>query len=124
MRAVIWVAVAIVLLIGALTYGRALLVPLEEPAPVREFTVSGFEYGFDPAELSANRGDRVRLVFRNTGTIEHDWTIPDWDVSTPVIGPGEEAVVEFTVRQSGTIRYICTVPGHSELGMNGTLRVP
>lgn len=123
MRAVIWVALAIVLLVGALTYGRALLRPME-PAAVRELTVEGFEYGFKPGELTFNRGDTVRVVFRNIGTIEHDWTIPDWDVSTPVVDPGEEATVEFTVREAGAFRFICTVPGHNELGMNGTLRVP
>ena len=123
MRAVIWAAVVIVLLLGALTYGRALLAPTE-PVGVRELTVQGFEYGFDPAELTIHRGEAVRLLFRNTGTIEHDLTIPDWDAATPILAPGEEAVVEFQARRSGTFRFLCTVPGHNELGMNGTLRVP
>jgi len=124
MRAALWIAViAIVLLVGALTYGRALLRPME-PASVRELTVEGFEYGFDPGEITLSRGDTVRVVFRNTGTIEHDFTIPDLDVATPVVNPGEEATVEFMVRERGTFRYLCTVPGHNELGMNGTLRVP
>src|SRR5690606_5913354 len=81
MRAALLSAViAIVLLVGALTYGRALLRPME-PASVRELTVEGFEYGFDPGEITLSRGDTVRVVFRNTGTIEHDVTIPDLDAA-------------------------------------------
>ena len=125
MRAVFWVAVVVVLLILALTYGRALLAPTDptEPAGVRELTVQGFEYGFDPAELTIHRGETVRLLFRNTGTIDHDLTIPDWDAATPVLAPGEEAVVEVQARRSGAFRFLCSVPGHNELGMNGTIRV-
>ncbi|OUN01529.1 MAG: hypothetical protein BAA04_07865 [Firmicutes bacterium ZCTH02-B6] len=122
MRTVIWVAVAIVLVLAALTYGRALLAPTE-PAAVRELTVHGFEYDFDPKELTVHRGETVRLLVRNTGTIEHDLTIPDWDAATPLLSPGEEAILEFQPTRSGTFRFLCTVPGHNELGMNGTIRV-
>lgn len=92
-------------------------------AGVTEITIEGFEYGFDPEEFSINRGDTVRVIFRNTGILAHDWAIPDWNITTPEIAGGQEATLEFKAEQMGSIRFICTVPGHETLGMWGTLEV-
>lgn len=92
-------------------------------AGVTEMTIEGFEYGFDPEEFEMNRGDTVRIIFRNTGILAHDWAIPEWNLRTPEIAPGEEATIEFTAEKTGSIRFICTVPGHEQLGMVGTLHV-
>src|SRR5690625_622212 len=59
-------------------------------AGVTEITVEGFEYEFDPEEITINRGDTVRIVFRNTGILAHDWAVPDWDLRTPEIDGGDE----------------------------------
>lgn len=37
--------------------------------------------------------------------------------------PGEQASVEFVVKNSGKYKYDCTVPGHKEAGMLGDLIV-
>lgn len=92
-------------------------------AGVTEITVEGFEYGFDPDELTINRGETVRIIFRNTGILGHDWAVPDWDIRTPEIAGGEEATIEFKADQMGSVRFICTVPGHEQLGMVGTLNI-
>lgn len=92
-------------------------------AGVTELTVEGFEYGFDPEEITINRGDTVRIIFRNTGILGHDWAVPDWNITTPEIDGGEEATLEFKADRTGSIRFICTVPGHEQLGMRGTLHV-
>lgn len=123
MRAGLWIALAAVLLIAGLVFGRGLFSPGGDTVGVTEITVEGYEYGFDPDELFVNQGDTVRIVFRNTGAVAHDLAIPDWDVRTPIIIADDEAVVEFRAERVGSFRIICTVPGHNELGMNGTLVV-
>lgn len=123
MRVGFWMALAAVLLIAGFVFGRGLVSPDGGDVGVTEVTIDGYEYGFDPHELVINRGDTVRIVFRNTGAFVHDWVIPDWNVATPIIAGGEEAVVEFRAERAGTVRFVCTVPGHDELGMNGTLTV-
>ncbi len=43
---------------------------------------------------------------------------------TPLTGGGEEASVTFTApEQTGAYEYLCTFPGHYQLGMRGTMNV-
>ncbi|MBO8142425.1 MAG: cupredoxin domain-containing protein [Firmicutes bacterium] len=122
MRTTVWLALAAVVVVGGLVLARSMQ-DRGAPAAITEITVEGTEYAFDPEEITVNRGDTVKIVFRNTGTIEHDWSIPDWDVGTAVVAPGQEATLEFQARRAGSIQFVCTVPGHRELGMVGTLQV-
>lgn len=44
--------------------------------------------------------------------------------ATPVIGPGEEARVVFTVpAAAGDYPFVCSFPGHTPAGMRGVMRV-
>lgn len=79
---------------------------------------------FDPAELrlSARPGDTVRVVFTNDDTAPHDWRvegIPNGDI--PILRPGQTFSLLLRIYDEGTFEYICSVPGHAELGMKGTL---
>jgi uncharacterized cupredoxin-like copper-binding protein len=38
-------------------------------------------------------------------------------------GPGQSATLDFTPSKPGTYEFWCTVPGHKEAGMRGTLVV-
>lgn len=118
-RFALWIVLAL-LLVGCGGGGGA---KAKGEAGATEITVEGFEYGYDPDGLTINRGDTVRIIFRNTGVLAHDWAIPDWNLRTPEIDPGEEATIEFKAEQAGPIQFICTVPGHEALGMVGTLEV-
>ena len=37
--------------------------------------------------------------------------------------PGQTRTIRFTIDQPGTYRIVCTVPGHADAGMAGTLVV-
>ena len=72
--------------------------------------------------LRVRAGERVRIILTNTETgMSHDFVIPDWKVSTPVLkGKGSEAV-EFTAPATiGTHDYNCTPHAAT---MRGTIAV-
>lgn len=89
---------------------------------VKEFTVSGSNFKFEPAILTVNKGDTVKITFKNTGGI-HDFRIDDLEVETEIInGVGEDSV-EFVADRTGTFEYYCSVGNHKQMGMKGTLTI-
>lgn len=88
-----------------------------------EFTVEGGEFKFTPSEITVKKGGKVKLTFKNAGTFPHDYVIADLGVTTKRIQPGEQETVEFTPQNSGEFKFICSVGGHEEQGMVGTLTV-
>ncbi len=89
----------------------------------REVVVEGTEFKFEPSTLTFKRGEKIRLVFRNTGKMTHDWVVDELGVRTKVIDGGTEEVLEFTPDKAGTFKYYCSVGKHRENGMEGTLTV-
>jgi plastocyanin len=89
---------------------------------IRTFTVTGGNFKFDPATITVDKGDVVRIVFKNSqGT--HDLKIDEFNVNTGIIGANQERTVEFTASQSGSFEYYCSVGSHRAMGMKGTLIV-
>ena len=93
-----------------------------EVGAVKEFTVTGSAFKFAPATLTVNKGDTVRITFKNTGGT-HDFVIDELGVKTQVINTGQEEVVEFVADTAGTFEYYCSVGNHRQMGMVGTLTV-
>ncbi len=102
---------------------------------------------YDEARLEVPANQAVHLTLENSGALEHDFSIREIDVRD-VHPPEDEAddhamsedvheldvhvaahpnggrsTVEFTPTESGEYEYYCTVPGHREAGMVGTLVV-
>ncbi len=113
-----------------------------------EITVKGNEFKFDPSNITLKVGQRVRLTFVNTGTVDHELEVDGMksdnvqlDLTKAGNIPQEEgeeaksdasngevhayaaangtAVVEFTPTQTGTFSFSCNLPGHKEAGMVG-----
>jgi nitrite reductase (NO-forming) len=82
--------------------------------------VTGLDLGFTPAELVVDTvGDyEVKLV--NTGSILHDITFPDGPTIQAKAGETASAVV--AVPAEG-LSFICSIPGHADAGMKGTISV-
>ena len=78
---------------------------------------------FDTTELSAKPG-KVTIDFDNPSAIPHNAVIEKDGkeiAGTEVITEAKESVsVEL---EAGTYTFLCTVPGHAEAGMQGTLTV-
>lgn len=112
-----------------------------------ELTASDIEY--DKTNFEVVAGRPVRLVLHNEGVLEHDFSImhipmheepvassegseehmmemehmeeePELHVA---VMAGMDSTVEFTPTEAGDYEFYCTVPGHKEAGMRGTLVV-
>ena len=98
------------------------------PPPEREIVVALTEYGFLPPLIEVTAAERVRLVVRNIGRLEHD-LVPDargkaLGLATVHLAPGGSASNDWTAPADPTeVRIICTVVGHESLGMTARLVV-
>jgi len=91
--------------------------------PVKEITVSGTEFRFNPSEITVSAGERVRIIFKNEGRVIHDFVIENLGIRTKVIREGQTDTIEFEAPQPGTYIFYCSVSGHREAGMEGRLIV-
>jgi plastocyanin len=81
------------------------------------------ELKYDKTSLSSKPGE-VTIDFTNPATLEHDVSIEQEGEelgSTEIIGEGEASTT--VALPAGTYTFFCSVPGHREAGMEGTLTV-
>jgi plastocyanin len=90
--------------------------------PVKEFTVDGSSFEFDPATITVNKGDTVKIIFKDIDGA-HNLVVDGYGVSTKTIGPGKEDSLTFIADKSGSFKYYCSVANHEALGMTGKLIV-
>lgn len=77
------------------------------------------ELQFEPSRVKIPANTDVTVVLRSDGILAHNFTIEELGIRVSV-RPGEEA--EFTLNaDAGTYTFSCTVRGHEEAGMVGTL---
>lgn len=109
-----------------------------------EQTVVMSDLAFDPAVVDVPVGQLVRLQFHNQGALIHDFTVDEMPhhrqrmtgASTAgghmhdgefamhyALDPAARGYMEFEATEPGEYEFYCTVPGHREAGMHGTLRV-
>ena len=82
------------------------------------------QFRFSPDRIEVAPGQQVTVRVVNRGASAHDFAVPDLGVETGLIDPGQEKTVTFTApSKPGEYRFICTVPGHEQLGMHGVLAV-
>ena len=98
-------------------------VPKEVPEPeVKEIRVRGGEFRFNPTSITVNKGDRVKIVFENVGSIIHDLGIDGYG-RTQIISAGSTDTIEFVADKAGTFDMWCSVAGHRDAGMEGSFVV-
>jgi plastocyanin len=91
-----------------------------------KITIEGDEFSFAPANISVARGATVELTFKNIGRVPHNYIVSELGLATKTISGGNTDVVTFVAPDSaGTISYtsFCSVPGHREAGMVGTIEI-
>lgn len=121
-------ALSLAAFLGAVVAVGLLLAPAGEVArpevgrpEAQRVEVRMKEFKFEPARLEVQAG-RVELVLRNEGVIPHDFVLPALGVKTEYIAVKKEQVVVLDLKP-GTYPFECTVGGHKEAGMHGTLVV-
>ena len=96
----------------------------EGPGGTLQLAADPAAIAYDQAELSSAPG-KVTIDFKNPAAIEHDVAIEaeggEELAASEVITAGETSV--STELAPGTYTFFCTVPGHREAGMEGTLSV-
>jgi len=86
------------------------------------------EYAFLPPTIEVTAAERVRVVVRNIGRLEHDF-VPDargraLGLAQAHLAPGGSASNDWTAPAEATeVRITCTVLGHETLGMVARLVV-
>lgn len=96
---------------------------MEEEEEVMEISVEADEFSFSPDTLSVEAGTTVRMTVENVGSMQHDLVFEGLDIATQRLAPGESETIEFTLDESGTYTFYCSVSGHRALGMEGELTV-
>lgn len=75
-------------------------------------------------QLNVSVGDHVTIVITDEVADTHNLYVEGYNVqSANVAGAGSSASVSFVADQQGTFAYYCAIPGHRELGMEGSLVV-
>ncbi len=100
-------------------------------------------YRFAPGAVTVKAGEPVTLKIKNMDAMLHDFTVDKIEVadktekssgSHPMeeaapsdlhvaVAANAEGVLDFTPKKAGSYTFYCTVPGHKDSGMTGTLVV-
>ncbi len=88
----------------------------------RSFDMIGEDFRFSPDTLRVNDGDTVQINFSNPDVVPHLIDLPAFNQHI-ALAPGGEFTLEFVVDKTGSFPFVCSVPGHEEAGMVGSLIV-
>lgn len=139
-RGVLAVVVAVPLLLGVLAGAMGGYV-LHSPAATSlgtgatdVFHLQIYDYYFmgvggtidmvkNPA-LNVSVGDQVTVFVTDEVADTHNFHVDGYNVqSSDVATPGASSSVSFLASQQGTFAYYCAIPGHREMGMQGSVVV-
>lgn len=106
--------------------------------------IDAAEFSYKPNQLFIKKGVPTQLSLKNTGKVEHDLEIVADKNSFILFAtenfhahggseqsdkihlhakPGEKATSVINATRKGTYKFVCTIPGHKESGMIGTITV-
>jgi uncharacterized cupredoxin-like copper-binding protein len=108
--------------------------PAAEPeaSPAAETVASGggatevdlktVDLEFEPSEFTIAANTDVTITITNDGALEHDFAVDDLGVQSDLLAAGDTTTVTINAAP-GTYEFHCTVPGHAQAGMVGTVTV-
>ncbi len=89
-------------------------------APVT-IRVDAKDFSFELSRRSVPAGTTVKFIVRNRGNVPHDFVIGKR--RTRILARGRSQTIAVRFPRKGSIRFLCSVPGHVKLGMKGTFAV-
>ena len=128
----IFIAIVIIAALGAVVAGFFIYRNWDKKSPpayqlqpgerkyISEATIDSQLFLFIPDVIEVKTGEKVKLHVRSSG--DHTFVINELgiNIQTPA---GKTTTVEFTPDKKGAFKYYCSIPGHREAGMEGTLVV-
>ena len=91
-------------------------------AQTHTFDISATNFDFSITDITVKKGDTV-VINLTSDDGDHDWTLDEFNAQTNELDTGESDSIRFVADQVGTFEYYCSVAGHRQLGMVGTLTV-
>ncbi len=82
--------------------------------------IHAVDIAFHPSAISVAQAGRYTVELTNGGAIAHDVTFDDGTVIAAAPGETKSGVVALP---AGAIGFHCSIPGHAEAGMKGTVNV-
>ncbi len=112
---------AVVAIIALAVAGGVLAADRALDSGSRQIAVTASSFRFSPSDLTAQAGELVVVTLTNRDGVVHDWAVEGVaNVDVPA-RPGQTAKLRFVLDEPGTYGILCTIPGHAEAGMVGTL---
>lgn len=130
------------------THGFAFGNPVKDKEPDRTVKILAKDtMEFNPSEIDVKRGEIIRFVVKNTGSLHHSFTIGtrEWhkdheksmqgvaaedlashmkeEPNGTVVPPGETRSLTWKFVETGTVPIGCHVPGHYPAGMKGDIEI-
>jgi len=99
--------VVLVAVAAAAPGGRTGSVSGQDAGAVREFTINGGHYAFQPQTIEVNRNDLVKIAF-TAQDIPHSFTIDEYRIVKRA-GVGQTVTFEFRADRAGTFNYYCNL---------------
>lgn len=87
----------------------------------RKVPVRATSFRFTPKRIELAAGEKVAIVLSSTD-VEHDLTVEGGDHVVHAKG-GETETGGLSIKKPGTYTFYCSVSGHRQAGMSGTLVV-
>jgi nitrite reductase (NO-forming) len=82
--------------------------------------VHAVDLGFQPNNLTVDKPGAYEVKLINDGSIAHDLTFAD---GTKIPADSKQTATGTVTVPDGGISFICSVPGHADAGMKGTITV-
>lgn len=84
--------------------------------------IEAFEMGYSETEITVQPGDTITMT--NTGVLEHDFTVDELGIHEVTPTGGDTVTITIPEdAEAGEYEFYCSVAGHKEAGMLGTLTV-
>ena len=87
-----------------------------------QLNVTAIDIAYEQTELTIPADTDVTITLSNAGVLQHDLVIEGTDFATALLNGGESADLLVNL-PAGEYIYFCSVAGHREAGMQGTLTV-
>jgi uncharacterized cupredoxin-like copper-binding protein len=96
--------------------------PAASPVAGGPIVIAMKEFSFTPSAITIPADTDVTIELDNTGVLSHDFAVVKLSFTSDMVAPGQTQTITLNA-PAGSYEFICTVEGHADAGMYGTLTV-